>query len=192
MIPDALQDLGREVAAVWPLVVALGAAVSGYLALRRPVKAWLRSVEDEREAAQAARERDELAHGRIDGKLDTVVAMLGRHDAALTTLWETAPEALYVSGPDGRLDDCNTAYLRLWRFQTKDEARGDDWMHKLADGEAELARERVARVFAEPQVWTFDNNLRDGRRIRITGHPYYGDDGAFAGYVGAVIDLTDG
>ena len=186
MVPDFLESIGQEVGRVWPLIIAAGAAVS----LMAPLRRWMERHTIELAEAAAARERDEMAHATLDTKLDTIVTMLGRHDASLTTLWETAPEALYIAGVDGRLLDCNRAYLRVWGFHSKHEARGDDWLHLLDDGEAELARERVARVFSEPQVWTFDYTV-DGRRIRITGHPFADDDGHFAGYVGAVLDVTD-
>ena len=121
-------------------------------------------------------------------KIDKIINASVHHDASLVVMWDLAPEAFFRSDNIGRVTEANQAYLKLWGFDTLDEARGDDWLHLLTDEARVLAGERVAMVFEFPRVWSFDSELKDGRCVRIIGHPVYEANGSFIGFTGAVTE----
>lgn len=112
------------------------------------------------------------------------------HQAMDETLWETSPQAMYLSGTDGHTTWVNEAYLNLWGL-TMEEATNDTWLTKLTDESQARAIARVADVFTTHEPWEFDDlELKDGRTFKVTGGPVFDAFGNFTGFAGTVEDVT--
>lgn len=109
-------------------------------------------------------------------------------------LMDAAPTLIWAAGPDGRRTFVNRTWLE---FTGKDERqeldRGDlDGIHPedREAVEAAYARAREARAGFHTE---FRYLRRDGawRWLLNTASPRFGRDGAFLGFVGACIDITE-
>jgi PAS domain S-box-containing protein len=108
-------------------------------------------------------------------------------------LADTAPLMIWMAGPDGR----RTYFSRRWLDMTgrpADEDIGEAWIESVHPDDRTLAAELYRAAVAERRSFTIDYRLRrhDGEDRWILDHgvPRIAEDGAFAGYVGSIIDIT--
>jgi PAS domain S-box-containing protein len=108
-------------------------------------------------------------------------------------LADTAPLMIWMSEPDGR----RTYFNRRWLDMTGrhlDEDLADGWVDSVNPDDRKAAYEAYRQAVAERRSFTIDYRLRrqDGEDRWILDHgvPRIGEDGAFVGYVGSVIDIT--
>ena len=108
-------------------------------------------------------------------------------------LADTAPLMIWMAEPDGR----RTYFNRRWLDMTgrdPDEDLADSWVESVSPDDRKTACETYYRAVAEQRSFTIDYRLRrrDGEDRWILDHgvPRIGEDGAFVGYVGSVIDIT--
>ena len=108
-------------------------------------------------------------------------------------LADTAPLMIWMAGPDGR----RTYFNRRWLDMTgrpADEDVGEAWIESVHPHDRALATQLYRAAVAERRSFTIDYRLRrrDGEDRWILDHgvPRTAEDGAFAGYVGSIIDIT--
>jgi len=115
-------------------------------------------------------------------------------DARFHTLADSAPVLLWVSKTDGKREFVNKCYVDFLGC-SYDEALEFDWRERLHPEDVErVLKEQVAHE-ATRTLYTLEARCRraDGvwRWIRSVSQPRYGPGGAFNGFVGIGIDITD-
>jgi PAS domain S-box-containing protein len=121
-------------------------------------------------------------------------ARTGTGEPSLRALVDHAPAILWTTGPDGAC----TFLSRRWPEVTGlpvESGLGSGWLDAVHPDD----REHAAAVFRDALQrrvpYGIDFRLRDpdgGYRWALaSARPYADDDGAFAGFVGAVFDVTD-
>ena len=144
---------------------------------------------------------DELAQ-RLRLLAEIFANALARRRAALAAresedrfrlLADTAPLMIWMSEPDGR----RTYFNRRWLDMTgrrSGEDLADGWIDSVNPDDRKAAHDAYHQAVAERRTFTIDYRLRrrDGEDRWILDHgvPRVGEDGAFVGYVGSVIDIT--
>jgi PAS domain S-box-containing protein len=119
---------------------------------------------------------------------------LRRSEQRFRTLADAAPAMLWVTEPDGR---CSYLSRGWYEFtgQTEGEALGTGWLEAVHPSDRQRAREIFLGANARHEAFELEHRLRrhDGvyRWVIDAGRPTLGSDGAFAGYVGSVIDIHD-
>ena len=119
---------------------------------------------------------------------------LAESEARFRDLADTAPLLVWLAGPDGRCNYVNRAWL-AFTGRPLDAELGDGWADSIHPHErAAVAADFLAAVAARHPV-TLEYRLRraDGeyRWIIDTGVPRFSAAGAFTGYIGSAIDITD-
>lgn len=199
-IPSWLESVTNDVTSLWPLYMLVAAILAALRAGAKMMERVIREVVtpvDERvirieseftpNGGDSMRDRQE----HILCRLTSIMEMLSHHDTALDVLWETAPEALYVSGKDGLAVKANQAYLNLWGFTDPAQAYTTEWVTQLTPEAQVLAGERVAQMFGGDThpPFVFDLERLDGRTFRVVGKPIRSE-GEWEGYAGVVLDLS--
>lgn len=129
--------------------------------------------------------RDVSAHRRAELARDA-------SEARLRMLSDSAPAMVWMTEPDGACCFMSRGWFE-YTGQSPDEALGSGWLEAVHPDD----RSAAATVFAEANAlrhpFELDYRLRgtDGqyRWAVDAGRPRYDTDGAFAGYVGSVIDV---
>ena len=197
VIPNVLENVGTELAAAWPLILA--AVFVATVSWR--ARAWQESRHDdvtelrktvEQIAAQffpngGSSMRDK--QDQIIGLLDNLTVRSIKHSTTLDVIWQTAPEAFYVTNAEGQVVAANDAYLDLWHFTSMDQAMTNEWLLKLTPAAKELALQRLEQVMTTPYEFAFPTELADGRTLTIVGKPMFNGD-EFLGFLGTVYDDT--
>jgi two-component system, LuxR family, sensor kinase FixL len=108
-------------------------------------------------------------------------------------LADTAPLMIWMAGADGRRTYVNRRWLDM-TGRRADEDVGEAWIESVHPDDRVLTGELYRAAVAERRSFTIDYRLRrrDGEDRWILDHgvPRIADDGAFAGYVGSIIDIT--
>jgi two-component system, LuxR family, sensor kinase FixL len=108
-------------------------------------------------------------------------------------LADTAPLMIWMTGHDGRRTYFNRRWLDMTGRQA-DEDVGEAWIETVHPDDRALTAELYRVAVAERRSFTIDYRLRrrDGEDRWILDHgvPRIAEDGAFAGYVGSIIDIT--
>jgi PAS domain S-box-containing protein len=146
------------------------------------------------EIARAARQRLE---GAIPDSPPAHVAALDRDGTGedrFLSMADALPVAIWVSDADGGCSYFNKEWFQL-TGRTLEEERGDGWLESVhADDRAEcLAAYRGALQRREGFRIEYRIRRHDGefRWLLDTAMPRFGSDGAFQGYVGGCVDITE-
>jgi len=123
-------------------------------------------------------------------------ATLREREERLRTLTDDAPVLLSMIDPQDRLIFANSRFLEFFGRSLADLSNGKwDWAQDIhPDDLAEVERiyfdalERQQSVEIEHRVRRFDGEYR---WVRETHVARFGPDGQFAGFVGALVDITD-
>ena len=105
-----------------------------------------------------------------------------------------APAMIWVTAPDGRCTYLNPAWYRF-TGQRAPEALGYGWLEATHPDD----RAEAERIFLDANTvrapFQLEYRLRDAsgayRWVIDAGDPRFGEDGAFLGYVGSVVDIHD-
>jgi len=132
--------------------------------------------------------RDELAE-RI-----RVEQALRESEARFRSMANTAAALIWTSGPDARINFCNS-YALTFTGRTLDRLLGDGWKEVLHPEDLELRYPVYAPLVEAHRPYQAEYRLRraDGeyRWVLDAATPRFLSDGAFAGYIGIAMDITD-
>ena len=101
---------------------------------------------------------------------------------------------IWTSGPDRRLDYVNERWLEFSGHRLEEEL-GWGWVARVHPDDRESALGTYNAAFDEQRPCELEFRLQrangEYRWIRSTAVPRFGPDGAFAGYVGCVTDVSE-
>lgn len=110
------------------------------------------------------------------------------------TLCDNAPVLIWTCGPDLRHDWFNRRWLDFVGQPLEHEV-GDGWNANVHPDDLESSLGVYRKNFEARRPFSLEYRLRrhDGewRWVLDTGVPHYGADGAFAGYLGSAVDVTE-
>lgn len=121
-------------------------------------------------------------------------ALLRESEAHFRTMADTAPAMLWITDPAGY---CTFLSHGWYQFtgQTAATGLGHGWTQAIHPDDQPHALQTFLQANAAHVSFSFDYRLRhvDGnyRWAIDAGHPRFAADGAFLGYIGSVIDITD-
>ncbi|MFO1148397.1 MAG: histidine kinase dimerization/phosphoacceptor domain -containing protein [Alsobacter sp.] len=109
-------------------------------------------------------------------------------------LADAAPVLIWRAGPDRAFNYFNIPWLRFTGRTMAQEA-GEGWLEGVHPEDRQRCQETLSGAFAAGQEFSLDFRLRrhDGawRWVLDTGRPFYLEDGAFGGFLGSCVDITD-
>jgi PAS domain S-box-containing protein len=146
-----------------------------------------------------AKQHDEV--GEMRKQLALLQAELQHHretqqtgEAHFRLLADAAPVMIWMSGPDALFTYVNRAWLEF-RGRTLDEEAGEGWTEALHPDDRDLCLETYRKAFVVRQPFRMRYRVRraDGEYswVEDAGVPRYESSGAFAGFMGSAIDITD-
>jgi PAS domain S-box-containing protein len=110
------------------------------------------------------------------------------------TLFEKAPEGVFISTPDGRFLDFNEAFMRIVGYETREELLDTDIPSHLYANSADRQRlRRLLHEYGEVSDFEFQFRRRDGeiRTARESCFATRDDSGEIVAYQGFVLDVTE-
>ena len=115
-------------------------------------------------------------------------------DARFRLLADNAPVMLWMSGLDGLCDFFNSTWLEF-TGRSLEQERGNGWAEGVHADEFQDCMERYLVSFVAREAFRMEYRLRrkDGQYRWILDHgvPRYSESGAFEGFIGSCIDITD-
>lgn len=109
-------------------------------------------------------------------------------------LADAAPVMIWMAGPDAHCTYFNRAWLEF-RGHSLEEELGDGWTRGVHADDRELCIETYMQSMAARQPFRMQYRVaRNGGQyswLEVSGVPRYETDGAFAGFVGSAIDISD-
>lgn len=119
---------------------------------------------------------------------------LRESEARFRTMADTAPVMIWVCGVDKECTYLNKQWVDF-TGRRMEEQLGTDWLQGVHPEDAHRAFEIYATNFDERKSFEMEYRLRrnDGeyRWIYDTGAPRFSPDGAFLGYIGTCLDITE-
>ena len=110
------------------------------------------------------------------------------------TLFEKAPEGIFISTPEGRFLDFNEAFMRIVGYDTREELLDLDIPSHLYANAADRQRlRRLLHEYGEVSDFEFQFRRRDGeiRTAREACFATRSDGGEIVAYQGFVLDVTE-
>ena len=128
-------------------------------------------------------------------ELEAQVDRLQRlEDEQFRFLADQAPFPIWCSGTDAMRNFVNRAWLEF-RGRTQGQELGSGWTDGLHPDDRDLCIETYIKSFTSRQPFHLQYRMQrgDGTHtwVEDNGAPRHAANGAFAGYVGMVIDITD-
>jgi PAS domain S-box-containing protein len=121
-------------------------------------------------------------------------AALRESEGRFRLMADSAPVMLWVSGTDKQCIFFNRGWL-TFTGRTMAQELGDGWAAGVHPDDAERCMADYSTAFDARESFQLEYRLRrsDGeyRRILDNGVPWFAAEGAFAGYIGSAIDITD-
>jgi PAS domain S-box-containing protein len=142
---------------------------------------------------------DEVAELRE--KLAELEAELQRHkeghqagEERFRLLADAAPVMIWMSGTDPLCTYFNRTWLEF-RGRTLEEELGSGWTEGLHPDDRDLCIATYLKSFSARQPFRMQYRLRRASGeyswVENTGVPHYERNGAFAGFMGSAVDITD-
>jgi len=127
-------------------------------------------------------------------ELRATIARLRESEGRFRNMADTAPVMIWVSGPNKLCTFFNQGWL-TFTGSTMEQALGYGWTAKVHPDDLDACFSQYSEAFdARQNLQTECRLLRaDGeyRWVLATGTPRFELSGAFVGYIGSVIDITD-
>lgn len=125
---------------------------------------------------------------------EQALAALRESEERFRTMADTAPVLLWVSGTDGLCNFFNQVWLSF-TGRTLEQEKGNGWAEGVHPDDRAGCLETYWAAFNARQPFEMEYRLRraDGeyRWIVDRAAPRFAGDGAFAGYIGSCIDITE-
>src|SRR5690606_24213597 len=119
---------------------------------------------------------------------------LRESEARFRLMADAAPVLIWISDAQKRVTWVNERWLQFIGRSMEQEL-GFGWVENVHPDDHSASSDTFARKFEERQPFSVEYRLRrhDGeyRWILDNGIPLYTTDGAFKGYIGSCIDITD-
>ncbi|MGG6240583.1 PAS domain S-box protein [Nodosilinea sp. AN01ver1] len=123
-----------------------------------------------------------------------VEAALTASETRLRSIADNAPVKLWVTDPSGYCTDLNQRWYDF-TGQTEATALGFGWLDAVHPDDSASARATFLRANERQESFRLEYRLRhhSGQYHWAidAANPYFGDDGEFKGFIGAVIDISD-
>ena len=121
-------------------------------------------------------------------------AAVRESEVRFRTMADSAPVKIRITDAQGQC----TYLSRRWRWVTgkqNDEGLGDGWLDAIHPADREPMRQTFQNAVALRKPYSAEYRLRryDGvyRWVIDTATPHYSQDGAFAGHIASVLDITE-
>jgi PAS domain S-box-containing protein len=105
-----------------------------------------------------------------------------------------APVMVWTARPDMATDFFNTTVLEFSGL-TMEQLVGDGWVHRLHPDDVDRYSNIYVAAHEARRLFRMEYRFRRAddtyRWVLDTGIPRYGPDGAFAGYIGSALDITE-
>ena len=145
-----------------------------------------------------ARVRTHLELGRLRNQLELQVAErtaeLRESEARFRTLADSAPVMIWASGPDKLCTFFNKVWLDF-TGRTMEQELGDGWAQGVHPEDLESCMATYVSSFDARRNFKMEYRLRraDGENRWLLDHgvPLFAPGGAFRGYIGSCVDITD-
>lgn len=112
----------------------------------------------------------------------------------LRNITTAAPTGLWMTNEKGEITYVNQTWLD-WSGSSYDREVGYGWLASLLPEDREKTIEKFFKALSKHSVYEteFRINHADGtiHWCVVTGRPQYRNDGSFAGYIGACVDITE-
>jgi PAS domain S-box-containing protein len=119
---------------------------------------------------------------------------LRESEARFRTVADAAPVLIWMSGPDKLCTFFNKGWLDF-TGRTIEQELGNGWAEGVHREDFDRCRDIYGNSFDARQPFTMEYRLRrsDGeyRWVLDSGTPHFAEDGAFLGYIGSCIDITE-
>jgi PAS domain S-box-containing protein len=119
---------------------------------------------------------------------------LRESEARFRTVADAAPVMIWMSGPDKLCNFFNKGWLDF-TGRTMEQELGNGWAEGVHSDDLEHCLEIYGNSFDAWQPFTMEYRLRrhdsEYRWVLDSGTPRFADDGAFLGYIGSCIDITE-
>ena len=134
-----------------------------------------------------------ITHSDITARKLNEIALRESEDR-FRRLADALPVAIWMSDADGGCTYFNRQWLEM-TGRTLEQECGRGWLESVHPDDRDACMREYAGAFAERQPFSIDYRIRqhDGqyRWLMDIGEQRYGADGAFHGFVGGCIDITD-
>jgi PAS domain S-box-containing protein len=121
-------------------------------------------------------------------------AALSESEARFRNLADTAPVMIWASGPDKLCTFFNKSWLE-YTGRTTEQESGNGWAEGVHSDDLRRCYETYSSAFDARQSFAMEYRLRrnDGeyRWVLDRGVPRFEAGGAFVGYIGSCLDITD-
>lgn len=115
-------------------------------------------------------------------------------EARFRLMADALPVAIWMSDTSGDCIYVNDLWLRMVGRDLHEEV-GIGWLESVHPADRAECRARILSAFAVREPFRIEYRVRAGggewRTVIDTGMPRYGSDGAFRGYVGGCLDITE-
>jgi PAS domain S-box-containing protein len=119
---------------------------------------------------------------------------LRESEARFRTVADAAPVMIWMSGPNKLCNFFNKGWLDF-TGRTMEQELGNGWAEGVHSDDLEHCLEVYGNSFDAWQAFTMEYRLRrhdsEYRWVLDSGTPRFADDGAFLGYIGSCIDITE-
>lgn len=136
------------------------------------------------------------SEGHVRGRIHVLKDFTERRDAEnkYRTLFEKVREGIFIATPAGRFLDFNDAFMRMLRYDTREELLRADIPSELYVDPGERQKlQRLLNEYGEVTDFEFQFRRRDGE-IRVARESSFvtrDDSGAVVAYQGFILDVTE-